>query len=125
MKRLQRTSAAYLCACMFSAVLSLHPGAVLGTCPVTNEVGGDLPLRLPFQTGRSFPVTQGYCDGDHDGYQVDFRMPSNTVVVATAAGIVVETGDNAANCPTGCGSCVLDGGIYVKIRHQGAMSNWY
>ncbi len=70
-------------------------------------------------------MSQGYCDGDHLGYQVDFVMPSNTVVVATAGGTVVEIGSNNTNCPSGCGDPNRDGGIYVKIRHNGRAATWY
>jgi hypothetical protein len=94
-------------------------------CPSLPEVGSDLMLRLPFPTGDQYGVSQAYCDGDHAGYQVDFLMPSNRVVVAAAGGTVIEVGTNSANCPTGCGGSVLDGGIYVKIRHQGRTAMWY
>src|SRR5258708_4183042 len=111
--------------CVLAPLLVVCRPNSLAGCPVTNEVGGDLLLRPPFPTGQQFSVTQGYCDGDHTGYQVDFALPSNTVVVATAAGTVVEVGDNPTNCPAGCGNSVLDGGIYVKIKHQGRTAAWY
>jgi len=96
--------------------------------PVTNEVGGDLQLQLPF-IGGPFVVTQGYCNGDHSGYQVDYSMSNGTPVVAAASGLVVEVNDYAGNCTNLTTVCNLStndqGGIWVKIKHQSTVTNYY
>jgi murein DD-endopeptidase MepM/ murein hydrolase activator NlpD len=100
----------------------------IGTCVLASgEVGNDLVMRLPFPDGHSYKVTQGYCSpgGDHSGYQVDFALPAWTPVVAAAAGRVEDTGDFSGNCPNGCGDSVINGGIYVKLRHEGRSGVWY
>src|SRR5215470_4451700 len=82
------TLAALLC----SAPVETYPAC----SPVASEVGGDIPLQLPFQ-GGPFKVTQGYCcncsDGDHTGYQVDFGLPVGTPVVAASSGTVIDVND--------------------------------
>ena len=107
--------------------------AVADCSPATNEVGGDIPLRLPFRPGEHYPVTQGYCQTgwDHTGYQVDFGIPAGTAIVACSAGIVVQLGTYAGTCTdveTLCGLNGLDqGGLFVKVQHpcSEAGQAWY
>ncbi|MCX6929087.1 MAG: peptidoglycan DD-metalloendopeptidase family protein, partial [Verrucomicrobia bacterium] len=97
--------------------------AIADCVPAATEVGGDIPLRLPFQPGEHYPVTQGYCKvgWDHSGYQVDFSIPQGTPIVACSAGTVVQLGTYSGNCTdttTACGLNGLEqGGLFVKLQH--------
>lgn len=109
-------------------------GALASVAAVyVGAVAGGMPLRLPFNTGQSFIVTNGYGtpgDGDHNGYGVDFGMSAGTPVVATYQGVVIDVNDYTARSSTGTypnGSPMSSrdlGGVWVKIRHTGTTSNW-
>ena len=106
-----------------SALLFCRATAGADCTPATTEVGGDIPLRLPFRPGERYSVTQGYCKArwDHSGYQVDFGIPVGTPIVACSAGKVVQLGTYAGTCTdveTGCGLNGLEqGGLFVKLQH--------
>lgn len=120
--------------CIPVVILLIHCGGALGDCtPTAAEVGGDIPLRLPFRPGERYPVTQGYCkEGwDHSGYQMDFAIPLGTPIVACSGGTVVQLGTYSGNCTDTATSCGLNsleqGGLFVKIQHPCSESgqSWY
>lgn len=91
--------------------------------PVATEVGGDIPLRLPFRAGEQYLVTQGYCKAgwSHSGHEVDFAMPEGTAVVACSSGVVVQLGTYSGRCTDVATRCGLNGleqaGLFVKLQH--------
>lgn len=120
--------------CFVAAAVSCFPAAGIAACtPAATEVGGDIPLRLPFRGGEQYLVTQGYCKGgwDHSGYQVDFAIPEGTPVVACSAGRVVQLGTYSGTCTDVDPACELDrfekGGLFVKLQHPCSESGyaWY
>lgn len=82
--------------------------------------------RLPYQTGRSFKLDQGYNGTvSHMGINaLDFTMDQGTTVLAARGGIVVSTMEDSNY---GCGqkSCA-DYGNYVRIMHDdGTFADYY
>ncbi|MEI7938921.1 MAG: peptidoglycan DD-metalloendopeptidase family protein [Verrucomicrobiota bacterium] len=120
--------------CIAASALFLCGAKAIADCvPAATEVGGDIPLRLPFRPGEHYSVTQGYCETgwDHSGYQVDFSIPAGTPIVACSAGTVVQQGTYSGNCTdttTACGLNGLEqGGLFVKLQHPCSESGqaWY
>lgn len=89
------------------------------------EVGGDIPLRLPFRPGEQYRVTQGY--DQHSGFQVDFGMPVGTPIVACSAGVVVELGTYSGTSTGGGLTLKEQGGLFVKVQHPCSETGyaWY
>lgn len=84
----------------------------------SNEVGGQVPLRLPYPAGASYVCTQGPSGTvSHRGFEVDFGMPDGSVVVAAASGIVYDGGDWPSQTTTASGSAA--NGTHVILLHQG------
>ncbi|NBL65901.1 peptidoglycan DD-metalloendopeptidase family protein [Flavobacterium sp. NST-5] len=62
----------------------------------------DFPYQLPYESGKSFAVIQGYNGKiSHQGeFALDFSMPIGTEVLASRGGIVVDVEDkNTESCP--------------------------
>lgn len=114
----------------FVQLESEEAGVVAAPCvDSSTEVGGDIILRLPYRNGEQYSVSQGYCSngGSHRGFEVDFRTPSGTVLVATAPGIVTEGGaDNPSHYDYPCtGISGNDqNGTNVRLLHQGKTKQW-
>ena len=105
-----------ICMSVFVSVFVATPAHAQCACPIpcTLSVNGDLDLRLPYRSGERYFVTQGYCEvGGHTGYEVDFKLPEGTPVLAVASGTFYLTGTTT------------DGGKYVWLKHQGAQYVWY
>ncbi len=114
-----------------SSFLLCRAAAVADCTFAATDVGGDIPLRLPFRPGEHYPVTQGFCQagGDHSGYQVDFGIPVRTPIVACSAGTVVLLGTYSSNCTDVATPCGLleQGGLFVRLKHPSSESGqaWY
>jgi murein DD-endopeptidase MepM/ murein hydrolase activator NlpD len=92
--------------------------------------------RLPYETGKSYYVLQGYGSRlSHTGpeeFTVDFKMPEGTAVHAARGGIVVKVEEsNSIGCwKNGCGKyanyiVILHDdwttGEYYHLQHNGAL----
>lgn len=82
--------------------------------------------RLPYQTGKSFKLVQGYFGAaSHAGKRaLDFNMPEGETVVAARPGIVIEIKeDSDRGCPDQrCAKL----GNYVTIMHDdGTFADYY
>src|SRR6266568_4324216 len=95
---------------------------------VAQQVGGDIPMRLPFQNGMQVLMNNGYGnigDSDHHGFAVDFNLNQGTPVLAPFAGRVVDIGTYSGTSSNGIGLTSRDQlGRFVKIEGQGTTATW-
>lgn len=92
------------------------------------DIGGDLKLLLPYPSGDSYPMIQGYggsfshfTDCYYDA--LDFDMDENDAIASVAAGRVVDLKeDSNVNGPT---TDYLDDGNYVSIDHGAGVYSVY
>lgn len=106
---------------------------VIGSLEAKHDVG--YRYRLPYATGESYPVLQGFNGGyshkDLDRYAVDFDMPEGTAVHAARAGVVADIENQQRGfyptypCQQEANYIVIlhaDGttGEYYHLRHLGA-----
>lgn len=92
----------------------------------------NFPYSLPFQTGKSFLVFQGY-NGNfshQNKFAIDFTMPEGTPIYAAREGLVIKVVDtNNTGCPSrscaNLGNCISiyhkDGTIadYFHLKYKG------
>lgn len=95
---------------------------------VAQQVGGDIPMRLPFQNGMQVLMNNGYGnigDSDHHGFAVDFKLNQGTTVLAPFGGTVVDIGTYSGNSTTGVGLTAREQlGQFVKIEGRGTTATW-
>lgn len=90
------------------------------------DFDSDYQYDLPFRTGKSFTVFQGYNGSfsHQNENSLDFTMPEGTEIVAAREGIVVDlVRTNNFSCPTR--SCA-DKANYITILHpDGTFAQYY
>lgn len=81
----------------------------------------DSPYILPYPAGRSYRVSQSYCNASgshHDQLAYDFDMPAGDPVTAARAGVVVEAWDGHPDDGQGHHN-------YVFIKHDDGTVAFY
>lgn len=99
----------------------------LGEIICNSEFGdpADSPYILPFESGKSFELSQTYCPpnpnwGHHDWFAYDFDMPIGTPLLAARAGKVIAVRENQKDGTRVCGE-----ENYIFILHDdGTVANY-
>lgn len=95
----------------------------LARVPFVSEVAfaDEPPLQLPWPTGQVHNINGGFsygCGSTHSGsdvYGIDFTLSSGSDVAATAAGTVLDTGDQGS----------LGYGRYILLAHANGFTSRY
>ncbi len=97
--------------------------------PTTRIHDDNFTYLLPFSSGSTFQVTQGYYGGfSHQNVAaLDFGMPEGTEIRAIRAGTILNAVDGRdwdPSCYLG-GSCLLANGNYVVVGHSDGSRAYY
>lgn len=93
---------------------------------INAEHDDDHAYRLPYQTGKSFRVVQGYNGKEsHSGENaLDFDLPEGEIVTAARSGRVIKIKeDSNRGCPSK--SCAALGNYVTILHNDGTMADYY
>lgn len=104
----------------------IFPTHTLSPCTARASFGdpAESPYILPFPVGKSYRVTQSYCepDGGHaNQLAYDFRMPVGYDVIAARSGVVLGFIDHY---PDGIDDPVIEHN-YILIQHEDGSVAFY